>query len=203
MPSETLRFHIPCRGAVREDDMRGNFKDALKLFAIAATAAGLMVLTPAQVQAKAAGTAGSVSANHRNTTGHRITTRNVKSHGPKVVDDSGTTRTLNRMSAAGTLKSRGSYASDRNSRRTRAGNRRVASVATHSKGATHLRGSAVAIESGAGGKSATHMSATAKRNTNGPNASGAMHSKGATHVHAMHAHSTARRRHVARHPIQT
>ena len=200
MPPETLRFHIPCRGAVREDDMRGNLKDALKLFAIVATAAGLMLLTPAQVQAKAAGTAASMSANHRNTTRH-VNSHHVKSQGPKVTDDSGTTRTLNRMSAAGTLKSRGSYASDRNIRRNRAANRRVASVATHSKGATHLRGSAVAIESGT--KSAPHMRATAKRSTKGPNASGAVHSKGATHVHAMHAHSTVKRRHVAHHPIQT
>ena len=179
--------------------MRGNFKDAFKLLAIAATA-GLVVLAPAQVQAKAAGTAVTMSASHRNTP-HRSTTRHVTSHAPKVADDSGTTRTLNRMSAAGTLKSRGSYASDRNFRKNRAANRRVASVATHSKGATHLRGSAVAIESGT--KSATHMSATAKRSTKGPNASGAVHSKGATHVHAMHAHSTVRRRHVAHHPIQT
>jgi hypothetical protein len=89
----------------------------------------------------------------------------------------------------------------------------------HSKGPTHPHGSAVAIESGAGktagGKSATHMSATAKRNTNGPNASdrdfgkaraadrmspsGAAHSKSVLHIH-----STIKRRHMAHHhPIST
>src|SRR5215469_5999325 len=70
MPPETLRFHIPCRGAVREDDMRGNFKDAFKLLAIVATAAGLVALAPAQAKAKAAATAVGVSANHRHTTSH-------------------------------------------------------------------------------------------------------------------------------------
>jgi hypothetical protein len=187
--------------------MGGNLKNAFKLFAIAATAAGLMALAPAEVQAKGAATSGRMSAHHVSTTGH------VNSKAAKATDDSGTTRALNRMSAAGRLNTNGLNASHRNFGRNRATYRRTAAIAAHSKGATHLRGGAAAIESGAGGRSATHMSATGRLNTNGPNASdrdfgksraadrmsasGAMHSKGVTH--ATHIHSTAKHRHLAHH----
>jgi len=182
--------------------MRRNLKGAFKLFAIAATAAGLVALAPAEVQARgggapgaAGGPAGGNSAAHMSATGTQNT------NGPNAADrDSGKNRAADRKSASGAKPSKGvAHAA------TAGGTPAThASVATHTKGG-HVSGTAVGAHRMAGGKAATHMSATGHMNTNGPNAadrdfgrsraadrrsaSGTAHNKSASHVHTVKAHA--------------